>query len=120
MITMEDVRSAEDAECLFCLAESLVGERDRLLAEAERLRAECERLRYPPCSVCAGSKRLLTGELCGICSGTGLKSEEIVGLRKECWKARNACEEAKRKADDHRRHRDEYKEKAWMYDQLCK
>ena len=87
-------------------------------AEIERLRERLQRSEYAPCAVCAGSKRLLTGESCGICSGTGLESQEIVGLRLECWKARNACDEAKRKADDHRRQRDEARDDLALLAQL--
>jgi hypothetical protein len=45
-----------------------------------------EREQNTPCSVCAGSRVLLTGEQCRICEQTGLESREIVGLRLECYR----------------------------------
>ncbi len=50
-------------------------------------------LDYDPCEVCAGSTKLLSGDLCGICKGTGHGAEEKQGLREECFRLRGLLQQ---------------------------
>lgn len=61
--------------------------RDLLAAQAE---LAVERQTGGPCSICAGSGKLLTDERCGICSGTGHAHEERHGLRAEALRLERA------------------------------
>lgn len=72
-----------------------------LLTKVEQLQLELHREENAPCCVCAGDRKLLTGEPCTICSETGLESQEHQGLRRECFRLRRELGESQARLEPH-------------------